>query len=150
MNDHNLKSLATRTTSEQREIAQKGGIASGVSRREKKLFKEVVATLLSGNVEDASTRRRLLEEMGIANPTKYEQVLLALYDKAAGGNVKAIHELIELNDGKPTQKVDLQTTDGHPVFMGFSSVLPDINGIEEMVMRIDREREKQLAEINGE
>ena len=42
MNEENLVSLADRTTEEQREIAKKGGIASGKARREKKIFKDGV------------------------------------------------------------------------------------------------------------
>lgn len=149
MNNQNLKPFNALTESEQREIAQKGGIASAVAKRKKKLFKEAVAALLSGDVKDEDTRQRLLVEMGIDAPTKHDEILLALYDKARKGDVKAVQTLIELNDGKATQTVELQS-DGKPLFVGFSSVLPDVVGIEEMVKRIDMEREKRLAELNGE
>ena len=47
-NPENLVSLKNRTTTEQREIAQKGGIASGEARRKKKqrgdILREIVNT----------------------------------------------------------------------------------------------------------
>lgn len=42
MNDDNLISLRDRTTSEQREIASKGGKASGKARRERRLIREAL------------------------------------------------------------------------------------------------------------
>jgi len=43
----NLVSLKDRTTEEQREIARKGGVASGKARREKKLLSEFYGSLLA-------------------------------------------------------------------------------------------------------
>jgi len=45
-NEKNLKSLKQRTTSEQREIAIKGGKASGEARRKRKTLKEELLALL--------------------------------------------------------------------------------------------------------
>lgn len=45
-NEQNLKPQNKRTKSEQREIAQKGGRASGVSRRKRKTLKEELMLLL--------------------------------------------------------------------------------------------------------
>ena len=47
MNEDNLVSLADRTTEEQREIARKGGIASGEARRRKRSIKDSLDILLS-------------------------------------------------------------------------------------------------------
>jgi hypothetical protein len=43
-NDENLVSLADRTTSEKREIAIKGGLASGEARRKRKSLKNKIKT----------------------------------------------------------------------------------------------------------
>lgn len=54
MNDENLKGYGfdERTASEQRKIAQKGGIVSGQVRRQKKAFRELFEQMLS---EDGGT-----------------------------------------------------------------------------------------------
>ena len=60
-NDKNLRPLNTRTKSEQREIAKKGGVASGKARREKKAFKELIDTLLAeegGNIGGKPATRK--------------------------------------------------------------------------------------------
>ena len=49
MNQDNLISLADRTKEEQREIARKGGIASGESRRKRKTLKEELIMLLESD-----------------------------------------------------------------------------------------------------
>jgi hypothetical protein len=46
MNDENLIPMNRRTKSEQREIARRGGIASGESRRKRKMLREQLVELL--------------------------------------------------------------------------------------------------------
>jgi len=46
-NEQNLRPQSTRSKSEQREIARKGGIASGEARREKKRLSEIYAEALA-------------------------------------------------------------------------------------------------------
>ena len=46
-NEQNLRPQSTRSKSEQREVARKGGIASGVARREKKLMSQIYAEILA-------------------------------------------------------------------------------------------------------
>ena len=59
-NEQNLVSLKNRTTTEQREIAQKGGIASGEARRKKKqrgdILREIVNTEVTNEKMLASLR----------------------------------------------------------------------------------------------
>lgn len=76
MNDENLKGhgFHERTASEQREIAKKGGKASGAARGFRSALK-----------------RRLND-----NPDELDNVLDALYEEAAGGNINAIRLMIEL------------------------------------------------------
>lgn len=74
MNDENLISLANRTTSEQREIARKGGKASGVVRG----FR-------------AAAKKRVKE-----NPGEIDAVLNAIRDEALDGNMNAAKLYIEL------------------------------------------------------
>ena len=65
MNEQNLISMTERTTSEQREIARKGGIASGEARREKKLAKQIAIDILNEKVV-ANGQEQTMKEVMIA------------------------------------------------------------------------------------
>lgn len=93
-NEHNLISLGDRTTSEQREIAKMGGVASGVARRERKRASEVARAILENtiNLEDG-TEATTLEAM------LRQQVKLAL-----DGDTKALLSLLRIADELPRGK----------------------------------------------
>lgn len=96
-NDKNLVPLGNRTKSERREIAQKGGIASGESRRRRKLLKDSMNALLELPV--SSTREyNALIKMGIdiKDIDNSQLIVLALFNKAKSGDVAAIKELRNL------------------------------------------------------
>lgn len=92
MNEENLISLADRTTEEQREIAKKGGIASGKARRKRKTLKEELLLLL----EKGDTQ---------------EKVSLALIQQALEGNTKAFEVIRDSIGEKPIDKSLNATTD---------------------------------------
>lgn len=81
MNDENLIPLNQRTKSEQREIAKKGGKASGVSRS----FR-------------SATKKRLRE-----HPELFEEIITMLIDKTLNSDLKALELLIELSGESPKQ-----------------------------------------------
>lgn len=87
MNEENLVSLADRTTEEQREIARKGGIASGKARKEKKLFKEAIEKQLGQSLDS---------------------MIAAMIEQASKGNVQAITFLRDTVGEKPTDKVEAE------------------------------------------
>ena len=87
MNEENLVSLKDRTTEEVREIARKGGIASGKSRRERKTLREELLLLL----EKGDTQ---------------ERVSLALIQQALEGNTKAFEVIRDSIGEKPTDKLE--------------------------------------------
>jgi hypothetical protein len=87
MNEENLVSLADRTTEEQREIARKGGIASGKARKEKKLFKEAIEKQLGQSLDS---------------------MIAAMIEQASKGNVQAITFLRDTIGEKPTDKVEAE------------------------------------------
>lgn len=96
-NDKNLVPLGNRTASERREIAQKGGIASGESRRRRKLLKDSMNALLELPV--SSTREyNALIKMGIdiEDIDNSQLIVLALFNRAKSGDVTAIKELRNL------------------------------------------------------
>lgn len=95
----NLVSLGDRSTEEQREIAQKGGKASGEVRRKRKALKEQMETLLSLPIAD---RRRFNKAarlgFDVEDLDNSALVVIALWSKAISGDVAAIKELRDLID----------------------------------------------------
>jgi hypothetical protein len=86
-NTENLVDLRDRTTEEQREIAKKGGIASGKARAARKTLKEELLLLLSqGNTQ--------------------EKISLSLIAQAMEGNVKAFETIRDTVGEKPVDKVE--------------------------------------------
>ena len=92
MKESNLISLADRTTEEQREIARKGGIASGEARREKKLLRELL--------EDALSK-------GTETDNEYVNITLALIKEANKGNVKAYEVIRDTLGQKPKEEIEI-------------------------------------------
>ena len=87
-NAENLIPFDERTESEQREIARKGGIASGASRRSYRSLKQAAKAFLREN-DDAAM-----------------QLIQALYEEARNGNVKALEKLEDLI-GETVQREEL-------------------------------------------
>ena len=86
-NEENLKPFNELTEKEQREIARKGGIASGESRKKRKTLKEELLLLL----EKGDTQ---------------EKISLALLQKAMNGDTKAFEVLRDTVGEKPVDKVE--------------------------------------------
>lgn len=87
-NAENLIPFDERTESEQREIARKGGIASGASRRAYRSLKQAAKAFFREN-DDAAM-----------------QLIQALYEEARNGNVKALEKLEDLI-GETVQREEL-------------------------------------------
>lgn len=86
-NNENLVDLRNRTTEEQREIAKKGGIASGEARRKRKTLKEELLLLL----EKGDTQ---------------EKISIALLQKAINGDIKAYEVLRDTIGEKQSEKIE--------------------------------------------
>lgn len=114
-NEHNLISLGDRTTSEQREIAQMGGIASGVARRERKRAYEVARAILDSTItlEDGTQETTLYAMLR-------QQVTLAL-----AGDTKAFLSLLKVADELPRGK---QQDEQEPIVINY-------NGLSEKAIR---------------
>lgn len=87
MNENNLKPFNQLTEEEQRELARKGGIASGEARRRKKTLKEELIALLEMNDNN-------------------EKISLALLQKALNGDIQAFTTIRDTIGEKPTDKVE--------------------------------------------
>lgn len=96
-NMENLKSLADRTTEEKREIALKGGKASGEARRRKKRFRELFNSVLDQKNEKTGERHDMA-------------IVKAMINKASAGNVKAF-EAIRDTTGEFVGALDIDNED---------------------------------------
>lgn len=88
----NLKPFNELTEEEQRELAKKGGIASGKARKEKKLLKDIL--------EEALLK-------GTETNNEYINITLALIKEARKGNVKAYEVIRDTLGQKPIEKVEV-------------------------------------------
>ena len=89
----NLKPFNELTEEEQREIARKGGIASGKARAERKKFREDLITAL-GTIINGKT----VQERGIE----------AIIDKFIAGDMQAFTIVRDTIGEKPTDKVETE------------------------------------------
>lgn len=126
-NEENLKGKGfdSRSTSELREIAQRGGRASGEARRRKADLRRTLNALLTAKVDNPELAP-LLEGLGLEY-TLESAVTAALIKKAMTGNVKAF-EAIRDTIGQTT-KSDLD--------------------IEEQKIKIDRDRRARDQEVGN-
>ena len=126
-NEENLKGKGfdSRSTSELREIAQKGGRASGEARRRKADLRRTLNALLTAKVDNPELTP-LLEGLGLEN-TLESAVTAALIKNAMTGNVKAF-EAIRDTIGQST-KSDLD--------------------IEEQKIKIDRDKRARDQEVGN-
>ena len=88
-----------RTKEEQKQIAIKGGIASGKARREKKTLRQCLEILLE---------RTLKDKKGI-EMTGAEAVSLKVFEKALKGDIRAFEVLRDTAGQKPIEKVQMKT-----------------------------------------
>ena len=102
-NEQNLKGKGfdSRTTDEQREIAQAGGKASGEARRRKRDIRLALEALLERGIQ-ASDGTILAGAEAIA---------VKQFEKALQGDTKAFEVVRDTVGQKPTEKVDLSIED---------------------------------------
>lgn len=96
MNEQNLKSFSERTEKEQREIQQKGGIASGEARRRKRDLRLALEMLLEKDYTD--------KKGNVASGA--EAITAKLFEQAMKGNVKAFETIRSTVGQDPVQKVE--------------------------------------------
>lgn len=91
-NEQNLVSLGDRTTKEQREIARKGGIASGESKRRAKTVSEMVKLMVNSQLQ-GETKEQIKNEYGLQdeNLTVLSAMVAGQVAAAAKGDSKAFN-----------------------------------------------------------
>ena len=96
-NEKNLIPNSERTPDELREIAQKGGIASGAARRRKRSLKEAADYYLSLPVADKRTTNKLLRRYVDSDDIDNQMAMSAgLHEAAACGDARAASVLAKL------------------------------------------------------
>lgn len=93
-----------RTKDEQREIAVKGGKASGKARRKKADLKKVFETLMTLDITDKNIKKQL-EDMGM-DGSNQSLLAFATFQQAVKGNQKATENIIKLTNTK--DRYDIQ------------------------------------------
>ena len=101
-NPQNLIPQNKRTPEERREVARKGGMASGEARRKMKTFKEVLEQLLAKEIVDKETGETI--ETIVAITAK--QVA-----KANKGDTKAFEVIRDTLGQKPVERVEISDID---------------------------------------
>lgn len=106
--EENLIPFNERTEEEQREIARKGGIASGEVRREKKLIKDQLNLLLSLPLKDPKAKKQL-KSLGIDvdNLDNQMAMVISMWQKAIKGDVQAFNSIRDTVGEKPVEKVEV-------------------------------------------
>ena len=102
-NIDNLKGYGfdERTASEQREIAKKGGIASGEARREKANLRRSLETLLEDDITDRNGKTL----------SGADAISTKLFEKALKGNTRAFEIIRDTVGQKPVDRIQVQDID---------------------------------------
>ena len=90
----NLIPLNKRTKEEQKEITKKAGMASGESRRKKRLLRDTIEQYLSINTSEGKTYE--------------DEIVLALIKSAQEGDTKAFEVIRDTIGQKPIDKLEAQ------------------------------------------
>lgn len=116
-NPENLKGhgFETRTTTEQREIARQGGIASGAARRRKKSLKELGDMIGSLKVK-SEKNKTIMREAGIEDEDMIRDtaMLFMLEAKAEKGDTNAIALIAKIR-GQLKEQVQAEVAEVKPL-----------------------------------
>ena len=110
MNEKNLIRAEDLTPSERREIASKGGKASGEARRRKKALKSLMNDLLASEVFDTNIYNKTTAMGFSPEDMSYgAAIVAAMVKEAAEGHVKAFNAITDLvGEGSSGERVKLQ------------------------------------------
>lgn len=93
-NEQNLIPANKRTKNEHREIARKGGVASGKARRKKANLRKAFETILQAEVASPNVKKQL-EDLGF-DSTNEMALAMVMMQKAMKGNVRAFEQISKL------------------------------------------------------
>lgn len=93
-NEQNLIPANKRTKDEHREIARKGGVASGKARRKKANLRKAFETILQAEASSPNVKKQL-EDLGFES-TNEMALAMVMMQKAMKGNVRAFEQISKL------------------------------------------------------
>lgn len=99
------KGFDSRSTDEVREIARKGGVNSGASRRKKRTMKSGAKLLMDMPASKAVTQKMKLLGIAEEDATYQMGIIVSMLQEALAGNVKAAQFLRELVGEDPKQEM---------------------------------------------
>ena len=99
------KGFDSRSTDEVREIARKGGVNSGASRRKKRTMKSGAKLLMDMPASKAVTQKMKLLGIDEEDATYQMGIMVAMLQEALAGNVKAAQFIRELVGEDPKQEM---------------------------------------------
>lgn len=107
----NEQNLRTPSTDEARSMGKKGGIASGKARREKKMFRETLETILfmpmkTGESMDVEKIQNFASIKG-QNISVQEAIMIAQVQKAMKGDTRAAEYIRDTIGQKPTDNMNM-------------------------------------------
>lgn len=99
-NEENIRkySFDKLTAEKQRELAVKGGKASGAAKRKKADLKQAMELLLSLDVHDPKIKKQL-ENLGMTGDNQ-SLVAFSVFQQAVKGNQKAVENMLKLTNAK--------------------------------------------------
>lgn len=105
----NLIPQSERTKDEQREIARKGGIASGIARREKKTVQKILNDFLSTAAKDNPQVSKLAAKMGLQDDGSIKDLftIVCTLNTLKDGNLSDLERLSKLL-GEQTEIADTE------------------------------------------
>ena len=105
----NLIPQSKRTKEEQREIAKKGGIASGIARREKKTVQKILNDFLSMAAKDNPQVSKLAAKMGLKSDDSIKDLftIVCTLNTLKDGNLSDLERLSKLL-GEQTEIADTE------------------------------------------
>ena len=105
----NLIPQSERTKDEQREIARKGGIASGIARREKKTIQKILNDFLSTAAKDNPQVSKLAAKMGLKSDDSIKDLftIVCTLNTLKDGNLSDLERLSKLL-GEQTEIADTE------------------------------------------
>ena len=102
-NEQNLRPQNTRTKSEQREIARKGGKASAAKRAERKTFREGLLLLLNEPLKDKAGQT--------TDKTTQDAIIAGLVKRAISGDTRAFEMIRDTIGEKPVENINVNAPD---------------------------------------
>ena len=110
----NVENLTPFTSEQSREEAvkngQKGGIASGKARREKKTIQKILSELLDGQIKDSPQFAKLASKMGVESDKSVKDIftMVCLLNSVKSGNLGDLERLSKLlGEDKQNENADV-------------------------------------------